>query len=219
MFGLLKEPDKEVVVELGCVPFAVVADTRVDALKRPVHSFGASFDEGDFTLESSSSGADAFPPSQIDATDTDSSAKGGAMTASPEFRSVLVDPVDMREIVFGTTGTIGIAATCLVGGLVCADGAAADGSIDVCWSDEGVVGVVETACSDGGWVVEGVSGRAAASGSVSVVSEAPWELGVIGILGSSTASADACGTFRPLRLLGILAGQGRSGRDNHGSCA
>ncbi len=82
----------------------------------------------------------------------------------------------MWEIVFGTAGTMGMAATCLIGGLVCTDGTEADGRVDVCWSEEGVVGVVDAASSDGGWAVEGVSGRAAAAGNFSVVSEAPWEL-------------------------------------------
>ncbi len=67
------------------MPFAVAADAKVDALKRPVHSFGASFAGGDFNLGSSSSDWDALSPPLTGAGDPDSSVNGWAMATSPEF--------------------------------------------------------------------------------------------------------------------------------------
>jgi hypothetical protein len=73
--------------------------------------------------------------------------------------------------------------------------------------------LVDSPRSDVGWLVEGVSGRVA---WVSDCTESTASALVARMVGSSTASAESwvcCLLFR----LAFLAGQGKSGCDNHGS--
>jgi hypothetical protein len=94
---------------------------------------------------------------------------------------------------------------------VVSPGAGIDGGC----AEEGVVGSVDSVCSEAGWVVEGVSGRGTEV-SASIVSSlavpSPWW-----IFGSSTGSAESradCFFFRRARL----GGKGKSGLDSQGNC-
>jgi hypothetical protein len=84
-----------------------------------------------------------------------------------------------------------------------------------CCMEEGVVGFVEFVPSEGGWLVEGVSGRgiAASAGDGSSMSRvAAW------ISGSETGSADK-GVAGFLFLRARRAGHERSGLENQGNYA
>lgn len=80
---------------------------------------------------------------------------------------------------------------------------------------------MDSAFSDAGRLVKGVSGRGISASVVGFCSTSGADSGSglvpCAIIGSSTGSVDNCGvTFR--FLLARLAGQGRSGLESHGSC-
>lgn len=108
--------------------------------------------------------------------------------------------------IMGSVGTAGRIAFGVVSRWAESDGGCAD---------DGVVGLVDSACSDAGRLVEGVSGRgigvsACAGSSSTSVPATCW------IFGSSTDSADnSVVTFFFRR--GRLAGQGKSGLESQGS--
>lgn len=100
---------------------------------------------------------------------------------------------------FGTTGVVSPGA-----------------GIDEGCTEDGVVGLVDdSACSDVGWLVEGVSGRGTdvSDGIASSISV----LAACRMFGSSTGSADSSvECFFLLRTR--LAGKGSSGLESQGNC-
>lgn len=196
-------------------PFFEVGAAAVAGLNRPVHNFGVvqAFGGGEAILASSfSSSAElAFLLPSCSVGGVEVCCGFGLSSAFSDTGFGESFGVDLGIAgIKGTAGTVDRWDGFGTMGVV----SPGTGSVECCIED-GVVGFVDSACSDVAWLVKGVSGRCAAvSDGTGCVASA---LGACWMIGSSTGSADrwACGfLFRR----GFLAGQGRSGCDNHGSC-
>jgi hypothetical protein len=187
-------------------------DVAAAGLKRPVHSFGVVHAFG-----AAASLASSFPPFSASVLAISCSASMLGVRGSSGLSSEAGLGVS-RGTAFGTAGITGavdfegcFGATGVVSpptGRIC------------CCVEDGVVGFVDSAFSDVGWLVKGDSGLGI---FVSVIGcdstfdvDSSSELAPCVIIGSSTGSADSCGIafrFRRARL----AGHERSGLESHGS--
>lgn len=186
-------------------PFFAPAAVAVAGLNSPVHNFGVAqaFGGRGATFSSSVTGSSELvflsPPCSASVRALCCSFESSCALSGRDFAVSLWTAFGIAGIT-GTAGRVdrweGFGATG-----VASPGTGKDG----CWSDEGVVGLVDSSRSDVGWLVEGVSGRGAAASPLAA-----------GIVGSSTGSAERwdCGL---LFRRALLAGQGRSGCDNHGN--
>lgn len=123
---------------------------------------------------------------------------------------------DDRGGSFGTAGMIGIATACLAGTLfVGVTELTVTGAVG--WRDSGVVGVVDGASSEGGCVVEGVSGRCCSWGVSSAGFGGVCSPGLGSVFGSITDTVESDQNLGFLRKRRVFIGNGRSGLDSQGT--
>lgn len=207
-------------VEIESPPLFAATDDNVAAAgwKMPAHAFGLpqALGGGELTLVSSAAVSSDLGASALSSVCSASATAFWDCISSAAFSEEALE--ESRATAFGKAGIMGIAGKADFAGFG-ATGvlSPADGN-EGCCVEDGVVGFVDSAASEGGRLVEGVSGRgsrgsarASSSGSALGPVSSCWTFG------SSTGSADSSDTCFLFRL-DFLVGQGTSGCDCHGSC-
>lgn len=185
-----------------------VVDMAVAGLNSPVHSFGVVQAFGAAAPLLSSVGADS-PSALVDCV-TFSSTSVESFTSSVESPDAGLTA--SRDTVLGNAGITGTVTFWGFGAI----GVVSPPTGMLCCIEDGVVGLVDSSCSDAGWLVVGVSGRGMVASAVVCWFSDIGSGSEVDIVGSSTGSPESCvAAFRFLRAL--LAGQGRSGLDSQGN--
>lgn len=181
-------------VETEGPPLFVAADDDVVAagLKRPAHALGLAqaLGGGEITLASSVAVSSDLAPSVLFSVCSTSATAFCDCGSSRAFSDGALE--ESRATAFGRAGMIGTAGKADLVGFGATGVVSPAAGNDGCCVEEGVVGLVDSAASEVGRLVEGVSGRGirgsvGASSSVSALGPvcSCW------MFGSSTGSADS----------------------------